>query len=182
VPLNAGRITLKKVEGLRGSSCLEAGDAHIAFVLNRQALLFQAAHLTVDGIGFVLELAVAGAVGGDPPIVEVFGVDDETVKVGTRALEYASEPTGESCNGTGGMYWLSMNGDEVREVVDPVAVCIGVHEPVFALFDPFCWAPQPVADWNFEIGIVDVELEVVRSPLEGFLISHEAVSQSLHLF
>jgi hypothetical protein len=182
VPFDAGRITLKKVEGIRGSRGLETSDAHVAFVLDRQALLFQAAHLTVDRVGFVLEFAVAGTIGGDPPIIEILGMNDEAVKVGTRALEYGSEPMGESCDGTRGVYWLSMNGDEVREVVDPIAVCIRVHEPFFALFDPFCRAPQPVTDRDLEIGVVDVELEVVRGPLESVLISHEAVSQSLHLF
>jgi hypothetical protein len=75
-----------------------------------------------------------------------------------------------------------MNGDKVWQVMDAIAIGVGIHESIFSLLDPFCWAPKPVADGDFEVGIVSVELEVIGGPLEGVLISHEAVSKSLHLF
>jgi hypothetical protein len=55
-------------------------------------LLFQVAHLTVNGVSFILELVVAGTVGSNPPVVEVLGMSDEAVEMGTRALEYCLEP------------------------------------------------------------------------------------------
>jgi hypothetical protein len=62
-------------------------------VFNQQALLFQVAHLTVDAVCFVLKLAVAGAVGSDPPVVKVLYMSDETVEMGAGALEHRSEPS-----------------------------------------------------------------------------------------
>jgi hypothetical protein len=182
VPLNVGRITLKKVEGLHSSSCLEAGDAHITLVFDRQALLFQAVHLAVDRVGFVLKLSITGTVSGNPPIVKVFGVNDEAVEVSARALEHRAEPLWQGCDRTGGMYWLGMDRNKVGEVVDPIAVGVSIHETVLALLDPFCRMPESITDRDFEVGVVSVELEVFRGVFEHFLISHEVVSESLYLF
>jgi hypothetical protein len=75
-----------------------------------------------------------------------------------------------------------MDGDKVRQVVDAVVVSVGIYKPIFPLFDPLCRAPKPVTDGNFEVGVVGVKLEVVRGSLKCVLISHEAITKSLHLF
>jgi hypothetical protein len=77
---------------------------------------------------------------------------------------------------------LSIDGDEVRQVVDSVAVSIGVHKAVFTVFDPLGRAPQPVADGNFEVGIMRIELEIFGGPFKRLFIPHEAIAESLHLF
>jgi hypothetical protein len=77
---------------------------------------------------------------------------------------------------------LGIDGDEVRQVMDAVAVSIGVHEAIFSLFDPFCGAPKPITDRDFEVGVIGVKLEIVRGSFKCLLIPHEAVAKSLHLF
>jgi hypothetical protein len=145
-------------------------------------LLFKAAHLTVDGIRFILELLIAGTVHRNPPIVKILCVCDKAVEMGTRALEYCAELSWQGCDGVRGSNRLGIDGDEVWQVVDAIAVGVGIHEAIFSLFDPFCGAPKPIANRDFEVRIIGVKLKVLGGSFKHVLISHEAVSKSLYLF
>jgi hypothetical protein len=112
----------------------------------------------------LIELAEAGDLPSQPPVVKVADVTLEVHEVAGWPDKEGAEPSGE---GFDGIFFtmpnrvsLCIQVDNIRGLIRALVHVKSGDMSIFQLFDPFCWFEDPVAQGDVEVGhlplIVDV--------------------------
>jgi hypothetical protein len=137
--------------------------------------------------GFLIELAEAGDLPSQPPVVKVADVTLEVHEVAGWPDKEGVEPSGEGFDGVlfamPNCISLCIQVDNIRGLIRALVCVESGDASIFQLFDPFCWLEDSFAQRNVEVGHPPLVVNVaIWGSFEDVFIVFDSVVEPGDLF
>jgi hypothetical protein len=137
--------------------------------------------------GFLIELAEAGDLPSQPPVVKVANVALEVHEVAGWPDKEGAEPSGEGFNGIffamPNRVSLCIQIDNIRGLIRALVHMESGDASIFQLFDPFCWFEDSVAQRDVEVGHLPLVVDVaIWGSFEDVFVMFDSVVEPGDLF